>query len=486
MTTFGTHVRSIPTAKRLSTARVTESASAQVSSRSQTVRTLPYLLAVVFSVAYAIVSINRHRQLRTGAYDLGIFEQAIKSYAHFRAPVSEIKGPGFPLLGDHFHPILAVLGPFYWAFPSPITLLVAQAMLVAISIIPVTRLALDRLGTPLGLSVGIAYAMSSGLQNAIGFDFHEISFAVPLLAFAVVRLAERRWVAAVAFAAPLVLVKEDLPLTVAMIGVYLFFARQRWLGIIVATASAVTGALIMLVIIPALNIYGQNAYLTSVNPSKLDPIARLFDPMGVKGFTLLMLLLPTAFLALRSPLLMLVVPTLLWRFWSTTYNYWGPHFHYDAVLMPIIFVSFIDALTRLRPIYRGWLRYLPAVAVVVSLGVTANHAIKAPLSEVVRPSMWRADSRVHDVRQLLAEIPNGARVAAPNYLASQLVSRTTVYLFPYFPNPQIPCEWALIDEKTGDKATTDEAVARRFDLTSAGQYHQVDAASRVILLHRTR
>ena len=36
------------------------------------------------------------------SWDLAIFTQAVRAYAHGHAPIASIKGPGFDLLGDHF------------------------------------------------------------------------------------------------------------------------------------------------------------------------------------------------------------------------------------------------------------------------------------------------------------------------------------------------------------------------------------------------
>src|SRR5262245_2734740 len=104
-------------------------------------RLVPYLLAAVCFGGYAALSISRHLHGRTTGFDLGIFESAVRGYAQLHAPIVDLKGPGFNLLGDHFHPILALLAPAYRLFPTPITLLVAQAALLAASVIPVTRLA---------------------------------------------------------------------------------------------------------------------------------------------------------------------------------------------------------------------------------------------------------------------------------------------------------------------------------------------------------
>ena len=60
-----------------------------------------------------------------------------------------------------------------------------------------------------------------------------------------------------------------------------------------------------------------------------------------------MLLLPTAFLALRSPLALIAVPSLLLRFVSTNSAFWGTYWHYNATVMPIIFIAAIDGLARI-------------------------------------------------------------------------------------------------------------------------------------------
>ena len=140
-----------------------------------------------------------------------------------------IRGPGFNLLGDHFQPIVALVAPFFRLFPTPVTLLVAQALLTAVSVVPVCRAAQVLLGTGVSRVIGVAYGFSWGLQEMIIFDFHEIAFAVPLLACSLSALVRRRPRAAAAWALPLVFVKEDQGLTVAAIGlVMIALAAGAW------------------------------------------------------------------------------------------------------------------------------------------------------------------------------------------------------------------------------------------------------------------
>jgi uncharacterized membrane protein len=379
--------------------------------------------------------------METTGFDLGIFEQAVRAYSHFTAPVAQLKGPGYNLLGDHFHPILATLAPLYRLFPSPITLLLAQAALLACSAIPVTRLAIHHAGPSAGAAVGVAYGMSWGLLNAIAFDFHEICFAVPMAAFSLERLVRREWRAAVLFAVPMMLVKEDLALTVAAIGGYLLLQRQYRLGGATIVFSVVAGLLIVLVVIPAFNASGNYAYLGSVEGGVQNPLVRLFTP-ETKLHTVLMLLAPTVFLAVRSPLVLITVPTLAWRFWSTNETYWRTAHHYSAILVPITFVAFVDALRRSQADRPPLRRHGCRLAVAASLAVTLVISTSLPL--FARSPPWLSAGQTRAARESFRLIPDGSTVAASNHLAPQLTRRTTVYLFPQYPARQLRPEWVIV------------------------------------------
>src|SRR5690242_1850836 len=177
-----------------------------------------WIIALAMFIAYDTISVFKYLRLAPGSWDLGIFTEYVKQLAHARAPVVSIRGAGFNLLGDHFQPIVGLLAPLYRVFPTAETLLVAQALLTAASVIPVCRAAQELLGTWASRGIGLAYGFSWGLQQMVSFDFHEIAFAVPLLAFSLSALVRRRPRPAVLWALPLVFVKEDQGFTVAAIG----------------------------------------------------------------------------------------------------------------------------------------------------------------------------------------------------------------------------------------------------------------------------
>ncbi len=204
--------------------------------------------------AYTVISVFRYLRLDPTSWDLGIFTEYVKQYAHLRAPIVDVRGAGFNLLGDHFHPIVALIAPFFRMFPTPVTLLVAQALLAAVSVFPVSRAAAELLGTGAGRAIGAAYGFSWGLQQMVNYDFHEIAFAVPLLACSLSALVRGRIRPAVLWALPLVFVKEDQGFTLAAIGLIMAFAyRRRGPGLFLAVWGLAWSFLAIFVIMPHFN-----------------------------------------------------------------------------------------------------------------------------------------------------------------------------------------------------------------------------------------
>ena len=418
--------------------------------------------AGLFFVLYAAMSIRRHERIITAGYDLGIFEEAIRNYAHLHAPVVALKGPGFNILGDHFSPILVLLAPVYRVFPTPITLLVAQAALMSLACVPLTRWAHELRGPVAALVVGCGTGASWGIVKAVSFDFHEIAFAVPLIAFSVTALGHRRWRVAALWALPLVLVKEDLGLTVAAIGAVMAWQGARRLGIGLVVAGVAASAVEMFVILPAMNPQGGFAYLNQLpgttagtggtSHQLLFALPHLAWP-PIKWLLLLMLALPTAFLGLRSPLTLICLPTLAWRLLSDNPHYWGVSYHYSAVLMPIVFAGLVDALD---PAKRRLPRRRVRQVLVASTVFTIATIPVFPLHEVVMPSVWTTSPHVRAAKQIISLIPDNVTVATSDHIAAQLTDRTTVSQLcqavdPSQPPPPLP-DW-VVDDSTDHDGT---------------------------------
>jgi len=434
---------------------------------------VPWLIALAVFAAYSVISVSRYLRLDPGSWDLGIFTEYVKQLAHARAPVVNIRGAGFNLLGDHFQPVVGLIAPLFLLVPSPATLLVVQALLTAVSVIPVSRAAEARLGTAAGRMIGAAYGLSWGLAQMIDFDFHEIAFAVPLLACSLSALLRGRNRAAVLWALPLVFVKEDQGFTVALLGLVMMISSVRhqpawggdrneafWGGLILAFWGMFWSTLTITVIIPHFN--GAHVYPYWTDGGALSPsgpgglgsaVSQLGASWPAKLRTTLLILLPVGFVALGSPLGLVAVPSLLLRFVSTNSAYWGDGFHYNATVMPIVFLAAVDALARLqarsaRSGQRGahgdrppgpappWARIttrwaVPAVMVVAAVAILPEF----PLSGVWQPATYQIGPHVQAEDAAMAQVPSGATVEATLTMVAPLAARDDTYWIGNAGNP---------------------------------------------------
>ncbi|MFC7309572.1 DUF2079 domain-containing protein [Streptomyces monticola] len=416
--------------------------------------------ALALFAGYVTLSFRRHALLRTHGYDLGIFEQAVRAYARFEAPLVPLKGPGFNLLGDHFHPILVELVPLYWLWPSPLSLLAAQAALLALAVVPLARWAYRSTGRAAAHAVAFGYGASWGIAQTVAFDFHEVAFAVPLLALGLEALGRRRWRAAVAWTAPLLLVKEDLGMTLAAVGAYVALKGPRRLGLCTVAAGMAGSVLQLKVLLPLANSGGRydhwermSGATAPVRDGLLSTLVHLpldlLTPQG-KPVLLILVLAPTAMLALRSPLVWLALPTLGWRLASGNSLFWLPDFHYGAVLVPIVFAAFVDALSRWRGVDHPMARRHIRATLATVVAVTALTVPSFSFGLLLRSATWQTPAHVTAARQVLALIPDGATVAASNRLAPQLTSRCEVVLFPGHPEPGTDSDWIVHDRYAAD------------------------------------
>jgi uncharacterized membrane protein len=437
----------------------------------------PVIWATALTVfgAYTAISVFRLLQLAPTSWDLSIYTEYVKQLAHLSAPVVDIRHAGLNLLGDHFQPIVAVLAPFFRVFPSPVTLLVAQALLAALSVFPVAQVARDKLGTGPSRAIAAGYGFSWGLQQLAKFDFHEIAFAVPLLAFSLSALARGRTRAAVLWALPLVLVKEDQGFTVAAIGLYLVVSALR-ATTPDAAARAAAGQLLLIwgfawsflaigVILPHVNPAHHYDYWSDGgvlapggHPSVTGLVLQLFHAWPDKLQTLVMLLLPTAFIALRSPLTLVAVPSLLLRFTSTNSSYWGTYWHYSATLMPIVFVGAVDALARIgagpaaaggpRDLWRAAMAAARRHGAAMMLAIAVALAFQFPLSSLWNAQTYRISRHVESADAAMARVPDGATVLTTLDLLAPLAARTDAFWIGNAGNPRT--QYIVFDGQDSD------------------------------------
>ncbi len=374
------------------------------------------LAFLLLATLYAAVSIQQYQRLDAYLFDLGFFTEVVSDYAAGRLPAVPVRDGIEAAL--HFSPALALLAPLMLLVPSPLTLLVAQAVLVAAGVVPLMRAAGAGV---VAWVVAFSYGLAPGVAALIGFDFHEVALAVPLLSLSMAAMLRADHRAAVLWALPLVLVKEDLALTVGALGAVVFLRGSRKLGAATMAFGMVVFLVLFVWVLPALQTSGS--FADSYAPSSAGDAWRILTS-GVESKlrTVLFLLVPTGLVALRSPTLLLVaLPTYGWRFVSDRASYWEPWFQYDVVLVPIAVAAMIEGLRA----FRGNARAVGMAAAVLG---TVLLLPQQALSQAWSPDFWRTPARTATVDRLLERIPDGSRVAASDDLGARLAARTELYL----------------------------------------------------------
>lgn len=386
------------------------------------------------ALIYTLYSVRQWQRIDVPSWDLGIFTQVARGWSQWTLPVAPLKGEGFMILGDHFHPILALLGPIYALFPSGLTLLVVQNLFIGATAAILVACAARYLGTGNGVLLGVGLGLAWGLQTAADSQFHEIAFALPLLAMSLAMLLDGRYWGAAWWALPLVLVKEDMGLTVAAIGVVILIAggRNFWnrihsIGAGLTAFGAIFFFLTVRVFLPALNPDGQWDYAEDSTVSLLlsDPgaaIAGLIDGFGTKLLLVFMVFFITGFLALRSPLALITLPTFAWRFTSDVEFHWGTHWHYSAVLMPVVFFALTDTLVRSKRM-ATFAPFLTTASAALAIILTFSF----PLSKLLSSEYWEPSGKEAAAAEIVAFIEADAKVVSDITLMAYLAPHAQVY-----------------------------------------------------------
>jgi uncharacterized membrane protein len=426
-------------------------------------------LTVVAAFVYCLDSLILFRRFLASTFDLVIFDQGIRGYAHLAAPVSIARGVSdgqgahFLLLADHWSPILAVLAPLQAIHDGPATLLVAQGVLFALAIPPLWAYTRRQLGPGAAYFVCVAYALSLPVMSAVVFDFHEVAFVPVLTAVMVERFdAGRRWHGVLA-AAAMLLVKEDMGLLVAGFGGYLMLRRRRadvWTGLAFVVGGLADTWVATHLLIPAFGgsatfywAYGQfgptlGSAAANVIIHPLHAL-RVFVTPWVKARTMIGLLATFGFLPLASPMVIAVLPLLAERMLASGYPlWWQAKFQYDAFVVMMLCCAAVDGAARLQGVLargddppeppaapRGRRAVLTLVrrrpATVWAAAICAAALVyvpSSPFGSLLHPGFYGVNARMRAAAAAIAHVPAGVEVEASNNIGPRLSGRDTVLL----------------------------------------------------------
>ena len=397
------------------------------------------LVVVAAITAYAIyfsfTTVQIHRGLGTSAYDFGLYDQGIWLLSRGRNPFVTLMGRN--LFGDHTSFILLLLVPLMWIFSSTSMLFVVQSVVIACGAIPIYAYARKRLESD---ALGCVFACTYLIYPAVSWtnveNFHPDSFLGVLIAAALWAALSRRWrwyAVAVVLA---LLVKEDVVLVVAPIGVWVALRRDVRIGLATVVGAIGAALLCFLVVIRDLTgtafrnswripFGGLGGLLKTAFTSPVT-LLRYLTSDGRMTYVMQMLA-PTGGMFFIAPSVALVgFVVLLSNIVSTFYYQYQIQYHYSLVIAPILIFGNVYAIGRLSKVARR--KATSVVAVSALMGAFLLAPLPFARNQIQKfPPSSPAVAAAHD---LFAQIPHDAVISVFHPLSAQLARRERVYVFP--------------------------------------------------------
>jgi uncharacterized membrane protein len=435
-------------------------------------RRFVYGAAATYAVVLAGFSVLHYASYGYGRFDLGNMVQAVWSTSHGRfLETTSLTGTQMSRLGAHADPFLALLAPFWRLWPSPLLLLVLQAVAVAAGALPVYWLARKHLRSDEAPAlIALAYLVFPATQfNAFtpAAGFHAVSLALPFLLFAIWFLDEDRLAPFTVVALLALTTKEEIGASVGCLGIWYALRRgHRLVGAAIFCAGIGAALVNFLVIIPHFAPTGTHPFSDRYSDVGGTPGGilhkALTDPGELvstvatphKAIYLALLLLPFLGFWLFEPLLLLAAtPDLVINLLSSKPQQTTLEFQYTAGIAPFLIAATILGIERLRRDPTRLSFYVLAGTMCIA-AYSPIYLSSADFAQAFSGDPARA-AKAHAVEM----VPSYAPVAASNKLAGRLSQRRFIFVFPYVKS----ATWLLVDaadDTMGENKAYRRAIAR--------------------------
>ncbi len=489
-----------------------------------------WALIVAYFLYFGVLTVQKHNAFQTTAFDLGNVDQAVWNTRHGRPfALTNIEGLA-NRLGTHVEPILAPISLLYFVWSDPRALLLLQTAVIALGAWPAYLIARRAVsdqrsddshqrsamrGTDyvsplrehaLPVTFVLAYLFFPALESANVFDFHAVALAPTFFLFAFYYLLTEQWGKFALFAVLMMGCKEDAPLMVVMLGVYLLIVSRGRKWRIALPTIAIAAAWFMVAV---------GAIMPHFDTAGVSPFANRYAWLGDGPAEIAVTLLtrpglvaehaltaenlayvrdwlaPVAWLPLLAPLeLLLAAPVLAVNLLSTDgFMHQLEGFHYGALLAPIAVVAAAHGaawLLRRSPKFRP----LPSLIVIAVLTTALVYHIDHGYTPMA--ANWRLEWPAvsdHDRlgREMAGRVPASASAAALPYLNPHISQRQELAMIEKvengLPAPLHGAEYVWLDVTNGWPLHPND-LKEGIDNLLAGDYGPAEAADGYLLLRR--
>ncbi len=203
-----------------------------------------FLILIFGSFVFYVgtIGVLRYRTFSAPNFDFGIFVNMFHNMKTTLLPTVSCERDAIMSHFDvHISPIWYLLLPFYALFPTPETLQIGQAVILASGVFPLYLICRKySLSRPISIGVSFIYACLPALSSGTFYDIHENCFLTPLLLWMFYFFEKDKPIPMYIFALLTLTVKEDAAVYVAIFALYAFFAgKKRLHGAIMIAVSVI-------------------------------------------------------------------------------------------------------------------------------------------------------------------------------------------------------------------------------------------------------
>ena len=191
-----------------------------------------------FAYYVGTIGVLRYRTYSAPNFDFGIFVNMFHNMKETLLPTVSCERDAIMSHFDvHISPVWYLLLPLYALFPTPETLQIGQAVILASGVFPLYLICRKySLSRPMSIGAIFVYACLPALSSGTFYDIHENCFLTPLLLWMFYFFEKDKPIPMYIFALLTLSVKEDAAIYVAIFALYAFFAKKKRLhgGILIA------------------------------------------------------------------------------------------------------------------------------------------------------------------------------------------------------------------------------------------------------------
>lgn len=403
------------------------------------------VLGLAFTLFVGLLTTLNYIRFSSATYDFGIFSQMFTYMKETFLPYTTCERDMLMShFAVHFSPIYYLLLPFFFIFPTPITLLMGQAAVIASGLIPLYLICKKyKFSYNAIILFSICYVLLPSMANGCFYYLHENKFLTAIILWLVYALEKDKWIPTIIFTFLLFAVKEDAPVYAAVLGLYFLVSKRNIKKSIVVFVISIIYFVIVSYFMSKYGlgimdsrydnfIYdGSGSLVTVIKAVILNPIYAIYESFDEEKIQfLLQMLVPLAFMPLMSKKpsrIVLFIPFILLNLMSDYPYQHDINFQYTYGSAAFLFYLMIMNYSDMKPGFRSKVLAVTAVSSVIMFMCNTYYR----LDNIENYKADRDRGTIEIINDALKLVPKDASVVATTFMVPSLYDHKEVYDYGY-------------------------------------------------------